>query len=637
MKIKKFIPYILNISISAILSAILTIFVWNKFFYEVSIYYEAVYFLFITAFIILLTQQLSPKILHFLSLIKDRVRNRNAEFIFNNLEDSGIFILPLQEVSKIWTEDNDKEKENVVELDMSKMYYIWRDTYAIEKHKNKGKEYKNEEIKEFFQKIHGLFHKRLENKKETPEYMSFQAEYRVIIFLLDFLDQNGHCASVVQKGNKGEFRSNEPDSYKSSSKVNAKKDENKMTDYEILKCVTLTQHSLHVANIIIELITKKEKEIYQSFMLPSAIIAALAHDIGKAPDFYDSSRYTMMLHPSISAEILGEFINGPIREAILKEKIEIIDFAIKKHHASTVNRTKTDEKMLSLYDYLVGADRQARENEIEMVSRKMGIYMMNEKEKETTEKNENKGEDIKGDLEEVKNSMQLNDFQSEFKKNKAKQQPKNQSHNSNNDSNNEKRQISFKYPDFDELLTIKPADYNYNVPFEKEDYTINWLTEEVLHSMLEIIEERINYVNDKNIYNVFNVKDTLFVTTNVITSLLHYFGQDHGESVLDMQKDKRTQLAITLVKNFEDIDVIATNQKKENYMGGWFNITFSDYKGKNTKEAKAYYTPFNLDKIADIFHKNAEDYEFRKRDKRYDSIGILKTIRSFKWGSTKKV
>ena len=97
--------------------------------------------------------------------------------------------------------------------------------------------------------------------------------------ILKLLDDVGECPSVVNK--------------------NTKEAEKRLkTDiYDLLKQVPLYLHSLNVAREI-------TRHCKQQAVMPKAIIAALAHDLGKIPSYQDKA-YSTGDHPHIAPMVLG--------------------------------------------------------------------------------------------------------------------------------------------------------------------------------------------------------------------------------------------------------------------------------------------------------------------------------------------
>ncbi len=121
---------------------------------------------------------------------------------------------------------------------------------------------------------------------------------------------------------------------------------------------SLKDHSCLVGIILVN----KIKETYAQYenIMPKAIIAALAHDIGKIPELRLTGVYNTKEHPLVSANKLNElFFGNPVFWA--KDVIK----AISEHHISS-----TGDQFTQL---LQQADRQARQQELLKYSKDFSI------------------------------------------------------------------------------------------------------------------------------------------------------------------------------------------------------------------------------------------------------------------------
>jgi len=164
---------------------------------------------------------------------------------------------------------------------------------------------------------------------EQSYFKNARRQRTVIIQILHFLDNKGNCPSVV-------FIHGDPDNEKSA------------TNHNILKRVSLLNHSLNVAEIICQMI-KKESTTGAMIMAPDALICALTHDLGKIPGSC-ADLYTSGLHPITSNTIL-QSINGFQQ---LKNRSDI-EAAIKMHHNPHLENEKNH-----LLRLLGAADKKAR-------------------------------------------------------------------------------------------------------------------------------------------------------------------------------------------------------------------------------------------------------------------------------------
>ena len=177
----------------------------------------------------------------------------------------------------------------------------------------------------------GLFYEKYILPIETVLISSGYQEK--IVSILSLLDKFGNCPSVVQDNHS------------------EKTDQN---IYDILAKVTLADHSMNVAEKMIENI-KSSVQDYE-FMAGAALIAALAHDLGKAPSLRGKKVYSKGDHPYVAYEFL--------KQEVLTDKFSGKDKilkAVRDHHFD-----HTDKNSLSYK--LCEADHEAREQEVESFS-----------------------------------------------------------------------------------------------------------------------------------------------------------------------------------------------------------------------------------------------------------------------------
>ena len=378
---------------------------------------------------------------------------KTAQIVIESLKKAGVLEISLEELRGIWSESKTPEKKKQIQeidIDMSKMYHFWRDETAIEIHKQEEKGFSMDETKEFFKylkkKLRVDERLRDDGKKESLERSVFQAEYRIILFLLEQLDEHGHCPSVVDLSEKRNQKSEEPDNIKAKENINqlltteAKTRLRKSVDgfdaslpfkstYEILRNVSLLRHSINVAKNIIRIIEDEEEDDAYSVMLPVAVIVALGHDIGKIPEFY-TDVYNKLTHPLVGARVLQEFIEGyehPLKKTLDKQEVEIIIEAIKNHHGVVNPAAATELRFKKIIEYLKKADVEARRQEVERVLEEYGFLVGKGKKTERVGKRVNEIEenskDVEKEIEEVKKSMEeLNKREGEEKKDKDKKE-----------------------------------------------------------------------------------------------------------------------------------------------------------------------------------------------------------------------
>lgn len=228
--------------------------------------------------------------------------------------------IALETLSRLWS----KRKEAV--LTIEELAHIWRQ-YIPETEKRDFRHplYLHAEINEFYE---------LHIKGKV--YFS-GAAVKVIEEILDLLDREGDCPSVVNTQGEAE--------------AHLDKDA-----YDILAQTTLLRHSLNVAVEMMHALGSSGP------ILPKALISAIGHDLGKLPSFR-KTLYSMGDHPLITLTILEQvrgFRDLPYRNEIVK--------AIKDHHRSSRGL---------LGEALKEADQSARRKEMSVhvkTIREKGIY-----------------------------------------------------------------------------------------------------------------------------------------------------------------------------------------------------------------------------------------------------------------------
>jgi hypothetical protein len=146
--------------------------------------------------------------------------------------------------------------------------------------------------------------------------------------LLKILDNRGECPSVVNTDRE--------EGAKLESNV-----------YDVLAKTSLLQHTINVAVEIMNLFGNSGP------YLQKAIVAALAHDLGKIPS-YQKKLYSVGDHPLISIGILNQ-IAAEKRISLSAEEMDEIFRAIKNHH-------RNSDEFLTLK--LKEADQAARRREL---------------------------------------------------------------------------------------------------------------------------------------------------------------------------------------------------------------------------------------------------------------------------------
>ena len=159
-------------------------------------------------------------------------------------------------------------------------------------------------------------------------FMNEPARLSTVTELLDLIDRYGECPSVVDlSATYSGADETEPD-YK-WYKVSVTE---KSTTWDILRMCTLREHSLNVAK-------KVESMHPEDIRTPLFIIAALAHDLGKIPEFREKG-YIMGDHPIISMDILKNKV--PAFNDLPEQDMNNITTAVLNHHRPEIENEWTD-------------------------------------------------------------------------------------------------------------------------------------------------------------------------------------------------------------------------------------------------------------------------------------------------------
>jgi len=146
--------------------------------------------------------------------------------------------------------------------------------------------------------------------------------------ILDLLDREGHCPSVVRSDR---FREGYP-----------------LEVFEALKRVTLRDHSVNVARQMLKLLRKKYLD-YEN-LIPKAFIVSFGHDLGKIPSLGLASGDEVADHSELGARKIGQFFSSEGSPLWVSSLLEVI----RNHH-----RLVDDSLMLLLQK----ADTLARQEE----------------------------------------------------------------------------------------------------------------------------------------------------------------------------------------------------------------------------------------------------------------------------------
>jgi hypothetical protein len=186
--------------------------------------------------------------------------------------------------------------------------------------------------------------KVIDNKKllvfyvKIEPYLKSDEQNNVVVRLLMFLDKKGNCPSVASS-----TKDTSTTAFQKSLTIIKN-----VTQYDIFRQITLTDHTLDVCEEALSSLLEKIKirSEQESFIAP-VMIACLAHDIGKVPDL--SNTYATGDHPMISSRMLMD-LGVPQNSDILN--------AVLNHHKVVADSSNT------IYLMLKSADQAARAKEL---------------------------------------------------------------------------------------------------------------------------------------------------------------------------------------------------------------------------------------------------------------------------------
>ena len=174
----------------------------------------------------------------------------------------------------------------------------------------------------------------------APYFKTTSEEYNnLFVRLIYLLDKKGDCPSVAESGN---------DLTNSAYRKNLTIIKN-TSQYDVFKNISLLDHTVRVCRKAQDILQDKIKERNEqkAFVFPS-IIACLAHDIGKIPDF--STQYATGEHPVISSRLL-------LSLGLSSEKSDIFQAVLNHHKVLQDNKNQ-------VYLILKQSDQNARSLEL---------------------------------------------------------------------------------------------------------------------------------------------------------------------------------------------------------------------------------------------------------------------------------
>ena len=301
----------------------------NSLFMELAGNKSSFFFLFLVLF--------SALVLFYL-FYRDRAKNKNSKGIKKNGDR---IELTLEKLNVIW------KGPKKVEVRLKELARVWRtyDEAVGNQDIDELPHFRHDEILEFYvQYLRGK--------------TWFRGKTKAVIFeLLKILDEKGDCPSVVRAKDKGfDF------------------DENA---FILLSKVPLYRHSINVAKACFEFGVSGMFE-------PQAVIAALAHDLGKIPEYW-GRLYTLGDHPVVSVVVLEKVIG--FSELSFAEEVKQ---AVLNHHRAGKGK---------LVEILKKADRQARKKELSQALKEVEKKENSKIDKEKKEEPKIEGSEKAGVLE----------------------------------------------------------------------------------------------------------------------------------------------------------------------------------------------------------------------------------------------
>lgn len=484
------------------------------------------------------------------------------------LDEAEIKKIDIKELSKIWLNDEEIILQDTLTQELKKPISIPQDTKMSMLN-----------IANFNDENTLIFCSQ--TLKNHLNYLSLK-QIENIIKLIQLLEKNKDCPSVVSHCKEDSNRLYGEDRKNKQKNDNAPKIGAEIvtldgkTRYDIYAEISLYEHSLSVAKKIIFLLNEdKNLRAYKKSLMGKAIIAALAHDIGKinhynlkkeiivstltqnnAKDFAYSTLQKAVPHHQLSYMILYDgFKDCP--------ELNEIANAVKKHHSGIIEK---DEILLKL---LVDADKKTREDELDDYLKKNQSFVLEpspttpKKVKEIPQQNTSKQEEIPN----------LQTLISRYDKTSFLENKKHFC------LFILKTNISFK--DLEEIFS-----HILFKELEKEIYKEN--------------EEYLVLIRQKDKTNLFN------------------FFYDFGENV--KKKDKNLKIGFALFKDCADINEVINGAKTAlQSIINDKNIIYKDYKDLQTKSKIL---------LEDSPHKNKEEENLQKdlKDDFLDTLEMFESI-----------
>ena len=167
----------------------------------------------------------------------------------NNQGKQEIEKIPIERIAEWWIKNGAGHGMAPCEFHIEKLAPLWREEKAAQD-VSEDHEFQNARIQEFYK----LHIQRLRHASQPSQHHAICSEP------LSLLDKEGDCSSVVNVSRDVEASWNS-------------------TTYTLLGQTNLMDHSLNVAEEAVRLLEESDA----GYIVPDALIVALAHDIGKLP------------------------------------------------------------------------------------------------------------------------------------------------------------------------------------------------------------------------------------------------------------------------------------------------------------------------------------------------------------------
>jgi len=396
----------------------------------------------------------------------------------------------LERLQVIW---RGREK---IEVALESLARIWKTYEEVEGEKGEDflvLNFKNDDVLEFY--VNYLRGKR---------WMSGVVR-DVVLELLRLLDEKGSVSSVVKR--KGEAY---------------ELDEN---SYALLSRVSLREHSLNVARLVLE---GGVSGLYE----PQAVVAALAHDLGKIPEFH-ASLYSLGDHAVISAALLDTvkgFNEFPMREEVRQ--------AVLNHHRAGKGK---------VLEILKRADKEARRIEL---SQK--LKEKREEEERRVDKQEEKREVL----------VEREEKREEVKKKEVMSAGE------------------ILREEVEEKVKERPGEYD-----------VSWLD---VRKLIERVGERVNVVKDGRWIAVSMGNGVVYVHPQGLWGVLKELARERNAVDVLMAEgdnDLKREILVSVVSELRREGYIVEGLIQD----GYFAAPFYVYRKEEKEPSRVLYTPFRAE------------------------------------------